>query len=167
MPVPPLPLPGELTSVRAATDADAELLVSWHEDPDVARYWDGKTFTHEQMLARLARPHVDPYIIEADGRPIGYLQAWFGTASTDAGLDMFLVPEARGRGLGPDAARTLATYLLQEVEPNRLTVDPYLWNSRAIRAWKKAGFRPVEDRPPDDDHTAAWLLMTTEVKTAE
>jgi aminoglycoside 6'-N-acetyltransferase len=167
MRVPPIPLRGELTAVRPATDADAELLVSWHDDPDVARYWDDKTFTHEQMLARLARPDVDPYIIEADGEPIGYLQAWFGKPSTDAGLDMFLVPAARGRGLGPDAARTLATYLLQEAEPNRLTVDPYLWNKPAIHAWRKAGFRPVEERPPDGDHAEGWLLMTTEVKTAE
>lgn len=84
MRVPPIPLRGELTSVRPATDADAEL-----------------------------------------------------------------------------------TYLLQEAEPNRLTVDPYLWNKPAIHAWRKAGFRPVEERPPDGDHAEGWLLMTTEVKTAE
>lgn len=44
----------------------------------------------------------------------------------------------------------------------RVTVDPYVWNERAIRAWKKAGFRPVEEREPDDEHSAAWLLMTLE-----
>lgn len=166
MRVPSSPLRGELTSVRPATDADAELLVRWHRDPEIARYWDNETFTHEEMRARLARPDVDPYIIEAHGEPIGYLQAWFGDAPSDAGLDMFLVPTARGHGFGPDAARALATYLLQETGRNRLTVDPYLSNKRAIRAWQEAGFRPIEERRPDVDHTETWLLMMTEVRSA-
>jgi aminoglycoside 6'-N-acetyltransferase len=148
--------------VRPATDADTELLVSWHRDPEIARYWDNETFTHEEMRARLARQDVDPYIVEADGEPIGYLQAWFGDVPEDAGLDMFLVPGARGRGFGPDAARALATYLLQDARRDLLTVDPYLSNARAIRAWRKAGFRPIEERQPDADHAEAWLFMTSE-----
>jgi aminoglycoside 6'-N-acetyltransferase len=165
MRLPAIPLRGQFTSLRHATDDDVELLVNWHEDPDVSRYWDDETFTHEEMLARLARPDVDAYIIEADGEPVGYLQAWFDPTSTDAGLDMFLVPAARGRGFGPDAARTVASYLVQESGRERLTVDPYLWNEPAIRAWRKAGFRPIEERPPDAQHTADRLLMGTGAKT--
>jgi aminoglycoside 6'-N-acetyltransferase len=81
------------------------MLVRWHVDPEVARYWDGETFSYEQMLARLSRPHVDAYIVEADGEPVGYLQAWLGETADVGGLDMFLVPTALGRGLGPDAVR--------------------------------------------------------------
>ena len=41
-----------------------------------------------------------------------------------------------------------------------MTVDPYLWNERAIRAWQRAGFIALEEREPDDEwHTARWLLM--------
>ena len=43
------------------------MLVQWHLDPDVMRYWDGRTFTSDEMAARLARPQVDSYIVEADG----------------------------------------------------------------------------------------------------
>ncbi|HEV2590255.1 MAG TPA: GNAT family N-acetyltransferase [Gaiellaceae bacterium] len=149
--------------MRPATDADTNLLVRWHRDPEIARYWDNETFTHEEMRSRLARHNVDPYIVEANGEPIGYLQAWFGDEPEDAGLDMFLVPAARGRGFGPDAARALATYLLQETPRSALNVDPYLSNTHAILAWQKAGFRPVEERPPDADHTEAWLFMTTDL----
>jgi aminoglycoside 6'-N-acetyltransferase len=151
-----------LTSVRPATDADAELLAAWHRDPEVARYWDGRTFTYDEMRARLARPEVDPYVIEADREPIGYLQVWFGDAQGHAGLDMFLVPAARGRGLGPDSARALAQYLLDESGVKQVTVDPYLSNARAIRAWQKAGFRPIEHRTADDEHSEPWLLMMME-----
>ena len=71
---------------------------------------------------------------------------------------MFVVPDARGRGIGPDAARTLADWLFER-GLRRVTVDPYLWNSRAVAAWEKAGFRPVEEREPDAEHRHRWLLM--------
>jgi aminoglycoside 6'-N-acetyltransferase len=157
--VPDAPLDGELTVVRPATEADADLLVRWHADPEVARYWGGETYSRDHILARLARPHVDAYIVEADGEPVGFLQAWFGEAPDVTGLDMFLIQAARGRGLGPDAARTLAQYLLRDAGRTRVTVDPELWNESAVRSWKRAGFRPVEERDADDEHPHRWLLM--------
>jgi aminoglycoside 6'-N-acetyltransferase len=108
MRIPDSPLHGKLTVVRPATAADVDLLVDWHADPEVARYWDGETFTQEEMLNRLARPDVDSYVVQEADEPIGYIQAWFEEDSSDAvGLDMFLVPTARGRALGPDAAQAL------------------------------------------------------------
>jgi aminoglycoside 6'-N-acetyltransferase len=148
---------GETTVVRPAGDADAELLVAWHDDPEVARYWDDERFTREQMLARLRRPDVEAYVVEAGREPVGYLQVW--QEGESGGIDMFLVPAARGRGLGPDAGRAVARHLRHERGWRRVTVDPYLWNERAIRAWRRAGFRDVEEHEPDADHTARWLLM--------
>lgn len=146
-----------MTELRPATDDDVELLVRWHSDPDVARYWDGKTYTLEEMRGRLSRTDVDAYVIEVEGRPVGYLQAWLEEDGS-GGLDMFLAPSERGRGYGPDAARALAAELRRRGW-TRITVDPYCWNEAAIRAWRRAGFEPVERRPPDDEHTAEWLLM--------
>jgi aminoglycoside 6'-N-acetyltransferase len=154
-----LPVRGQLTVVRPATEADADLLVAWHLDPEVSRYWDDETFTRDEIVERLRRSDVDAWIVEADGGPVGYLQSWWDEPGV-GGLDMFLVPAARGRGLGPDAARALAHHLLDECGWTRLTVDPYLWNEPAIRAWTLAGFRPVEERHDfDEDHAAPWLLM--------
>jgi aminoglycoside 6'-N-acetyltransferase len=132
------------------------MLVRWHADPEVARYWDDETFTHEEMLERLARGDVDAFIVEEGGRPVGYLQVW--REGDAGGLDMFLIPDARGRGLGSDAARAVATELTRRGW-TRVTVDPYTWNEEAVRAWRKAGFVDVEEREPDEDHTARWLLM--------
>ena len=67
-----------------------------------------------------------------------------------------------GEGAGPDAARALATYLCDEAGWTRVTVDPYVWNDAAIRAWKRAGFAAVEERSPDDEHTSSWVLMVFE-----
>jgi aminoglycoside 6'-N-acetyltransferase len=148
-----------LTVVRAATEDDADLLVAWHADPEVSRFWDDETFTREEMLERLRRDAVDSFVVEADGGPVGYVQAWHEGGDDEGGIDMFLAPAARGRGLGPDAARALARHLLDERGWRRVTVDPYLWNEAAVRAWRRAGFRNVEEREPDDEHTSRWLLM--------
>src|SRR5712692_1459121 len=143
---------GRLTTVRRAAEEDADLLVRWHADPDVARYWDDEAFTREDMLERLRRPAVEAFVVEEAADPVGYLQVW--AEGGEGGLDMFIVPDARGRGLGPDAARAVALYLRSDRGWSRITVDPYLWNEVARRGWRRAGFRDVEEREPDSDHTA-------------
>jgi aminoglycoside 6'-N-acetyltransferase len=145
---------GALTSLRPATVDDVSRLVAWHDDPEVARYWDDEHFTEAEMRERLARPDVQAWIVEAGGEAIGYLQVH------STGLDMFLIPSARGHGLGPDAARAMTEHLLDERGWTRVTVDPYTWNEQALRAWRKAGFVVVSSgHAPDDDHAAEWLLM--------
>jgi aminoglycoside 6'-N-acetyltransferase len=137
---------GQLTEVRPATDDDIDRLVAWHADPDVSRYWDDETFTPEQMRERLARADVDAWIVEAHSEPVGYLQSWWEEDEPRrGGLDGFLIPAARGRGLMPDAARALAEQLLTEGW-EYVTVDPYEWNESAIRAWERAGFVEIERR---------------------
>jgi aminoglycoside 6'-N-acetyltransferase len=144
---------GERTVLRPVELGDVELLVDWHDDDEVARYWDEERFTRETMLERLAREDVTPFIVEVGGEPIGYLQVH------PSGLDMFLAPSARGRGLGPDAARAMARHLIEERGWSRVTVDPYCWNEVAIMAWRKAGFVDVSTHGADDEHTAPWVLM--------
>ena len=86
-------------------------------------------------------PEVECFIVESAERPIGFIQYWVGDEPATGGLDMFLVPEARGQGLGPDAARALLGYLLDELGWRRVTVDPLVENTRAVRGYEKAGFR--------------------------
>ena len=145
---------GRLTTLRPAVAGDVDRLVAWHADPDVSRYWDDETFTRDEMAERLARPDVDAWIVEENGEPVGYLQ------THPEGLDMFLIPAARGRGLGPDAARAMARHLLDERGYARVTVDPYAWNEAAIRSWERAGFAEISrGHPPDEHHTSEWILM--------
>lgn len=144
---------GRLTTLRPAGADDVERLVAWHADPEVARYWDDETFTHAEMAERLARSDVEGWIVEEAAEPVGYLQVH------PEGLDMFLIPAARGRGLGPDAGRAMARHLLDERGRKRVTVDPYVWNDGAVRAWERAGFVEVSRHDPDADHTVRWILM--------
>jgi aminoglycoside 6'-N-acetyltransferase len=157
---------GEHTTLRLATAADLDLLVGWFADPEVYRWWDGAPKPREEVAHKYAggrRPRVESFIVEAAGAPVGYLQYGVGDA-TSGWLDMFLVPAARHRGLGPDAARALVRYLLEERGWRRVTVDPFLDNPRAIRAWARAGFRAERELP---DHPGGpALLMAIDVAAA-
>ena len=87
--------------------------------------------------------------------PVGYLQVWQGT-QTSGGIDMFLVPEARGRGLGPNAARAAATFMLDQRGWTEVTVDPVVDNLRAIRTFERAGFSSQSEEL--DDETGKRVL---------
>jgi aminoglycoside 6'-N-acetyltransferase len=158
---------GEHTTLRSVTAADLDLLVGWFADPEVYRWWDGAPKPREEVAHKYAggrRPQVESFVVEADGAPVGYIQYGVGDA-TSGWLDMFLIPAARHRGLGADAARALVRYLLTERGWRRVTVDPFLDNPRAIHAWSKAGFRPERELP---DHPGGpALLMAIEPDAAE
>jgi len=89
---------GSLTTVRRAVEEDANLLVSWHADPDVSRYWDGEVFTRDEMLERLRRPDVEAFVIEEGAHPVGYLQVW--AEGDEGGLDSFSFRLRAGAGSG-------------------------------------------------------------------
>ena len=60
-----------------------------------------------------------------------------------AAVDIFVGTAAQGRGVGPDAMRTLVAWLVDARGHHRLTVDPALENARAIHVYEKLGFRRV------------------------
>ena len=149
---------GEWTSLRPASDDDLDQLVGWLGDPEVYRWWEGRPLSRDEVAGVYTgrrRPEVEPFIIEADGVPVGYLQVWQGT-ETSGGIDLFLVPEARGRGLGPDAARAAANFLLDHRGWTEVTVDPVVDNLRAIRAFERAGFSSQSEEL--DDETGKRVL---------
>lgn len=60
-----------------------------------------------------------------------------------AGIDIFLDPAVHNQGVGRDAVRTVARYLIDERGHHRITIDPATDNDAAIRSYASVGFRPV------------------------
>jgi aminoglycoside 6'-N-acetyltransferase len=159
---------GERIFLRPATDDDLDLLVEWLAEPEVYRWWEGRPLSREEvadMYTGRRRPEVEPFVVEADGVPVGYLQFWQGTENS-GGMDMFLVPEARGRGLGPDAARAAASFLLDQRGWTEVTVDPVVDNLRAIRAFERAGFSS-ESEGLDDETGKRVVRMVVRHEVAD
>ena len=135
------------------------MLARWYADPEVSRYWDGRTYDEAELVDRLHREDVDAWVVEEDGEPVGYLQSWWEPDPPKrGGLDGFLIPSARGRGIMPTVARQLASDLLRQGW-TEVTVDPYEWNGSAVRAWERAGFVEASRHPADAEHTTPWVLM--------
>jgi aminoglycoside 6'-N-acetyltransferase len=131
---------GEAVNIRPTSDEDLEFLASWFADPQFVIWWGGKPKTREEVRREclVHDPARQAFIVEVNGEPIGYVQAW-SDEPPDGGIDIVLKPEAQGRGLGVDAVRALALHL-RAAGWKRITIDPRGENYRAIKAFEKAGF---------------------------
>jgi aminoglycoside 6'-N-acetyltransferase len=140
-----LELAGERVRLRPLIRADRERLRDILAEPGVARWWGAPN----------ADAAVDDWL-EDDGESVGFAIEVDGVVAGSiqyaeedepeyrhAGVDLFLTEGHQGRGLGPDAIRTLARYLFDVRGHHRLTIDPAASNERAIRAYRRVGFRPV------------------------
>ena len=124
--------------VRPASVADADTLLQWFKDPEIYRWWGGEPKAHVADLIGVQEDDdgtMWPFIVMRDKLPIGFLQVWRETDGTN-GLDMFLVHEFRGLGLGARAARMIAAHL-RDAGWMQITADPLVGNERAIRMWEK------------------------------
>ncbi|WP_405558548.1 GNAT family N-acetyltransferase [Streptomyces sp. NBC_01171] len=136
---------GEVTSLIPATEEHLSLLAKWFADPEFVRNWGGRPLTREEVAAKYTgrrRPAVVSLLVLKGAEPLGYAQ-YVTAGPHEGGIDMVLLPHAQGQGYGPDAARALVRHLHTVAGWDRVTVDPEASNRWAIRAWSKAGFRPV------------------------
>jgi aminoglycoside 6'-N-acetyltransferase len=135
---------GQVVRLRPVLATDHARLEAILAEPSVARWW---TAASEAGAAAdwLAGEDSVHFAIEADGVVVGSMQIEeeLDPDYEYASIDLFLAGEAQGRGLGPDAIRTISRFLLDVRGHHRLTIDPNVANERAIRAYTKVGFRPV------------------------
>ena len=137
-------LHGAATTLRPVQPADAEALTRILAEPEVARWWpryDADRVQRELIDAE----HTTVFAIEVEGQVVGSIQ-YVEEPSPDyrhASVDVFLDPLWHGKGLGTDAVRTLARHLVHDRGHHRLAIDPAAENEKAIRTYKRVGFRPV------------------------
>lgn len=162
---PALVLDGDRVHLRPLGPTDRERLRAILAEPSVARWWDTAD-PDEAVDGWLEEdPDVTPFAIELDGEVIGSIQfaEELEPGYRHAGIDLFITTGRQGDGLGPDAIRTVARYLLDVRGHHRLTIDPSAANERAIRAYERVGFRRVGvmrayERGPDGTFHDGLLL---------
>jgi len=134
-----------MVALRPVTPDDAAALAEILADPTVAPWWG--TFDAEKLRHDVIEPpsEVASFVIDVEGSVAGLIQ-YSEENEPDyrhAGIDIAVGSSWQGRGIGPDAIRTLARHLFEERGHHRLTIDPAVANDRAIRAYERVGFRPV------------------------
>jgi len=136
-------------TLRAATVADVpQILAFIRALADYERLLHEVIATEDGIRQALfgPRPYAEVVLAEDDGAPIGFA-LFFHTFSTFVGLpglyleDLFVVPEARGRGVG----RALLAHLSRlavERGCGRVEWAVLDWNAPAIRFYESLGARP-------------------------
>ena len=119
-------LRGDRVVLRPLEERDVDRIVELGADPEVARWWPGLTPEDVGEKARGEEKDVVSFAIVVDGDVAGMIQHWEETEPDyrHAGIDLFLGTPYHDRGLGTDAVRTMARYLIESLGHHRLTIDP-------------------------------------------
>lgn len=149
-------LQGSAMLLRPPAPDDVAELARIRSTPEVYHRWGGGDDLVATVTENLADNELHTLVIVYLGRVVGAIQ-WGEEEDADyrhASIDIYLDPAVHSRGIGTDAVRTLARYLITKVGHHRLTIDPAADNDAAIRTYSKVGFRPVGimrryERAPD------------------
>jgi ribosomal protein S18 acetylase RimI-like enzyme len=133
---------GLLAALYAASRGEAFAGLGWPVEA-LAAFLD-QQFRAQHAQYRAAYPAAEWLIVEAEGMPAGRLAVDRRDASLHL-IDIALVPERRGTGLGG----AILADLIGEADalglPVSLQVDQ---TNPARRLYERLGFRVLEDRPP-------------------
>lgn len=138
--------------IRPAAEGDVPLILRFIRE--LAEY---ERLLHEVVAteARLrdtlfgAKPAAEVVIAEADGEPVGFALFFqnYSTFLAQPGIyleDLYVRPEARGRGAGRALLAHLAR-LARERGCGRLEWWVLDWNEAAIRFYRSLGAQPMDD----------------------
>jgi aminoglycoside 6'-N-acetyltransferase len=149
--------------------ADLALVGQWLAMPHVVKWWGDPLEQFELVSSDLRDPAMEQFVVITDGVPFGYLQCYdllrwpteaFGPQPDGTrGIDQFIgKPEMVNRGHGSHFISHFVDGLLSTGTP-RVITDPAAENSRAIRAYEKAGF--VRHRLVETADGPAVLMVRT------
>ncbi len=140
---------------------DLALLAGWMDLPHWRKWWgdpDSELDNIRDMIE--GRDTSRPFLFFLNGRETGYIQYWFighhqnkswiaghpwlaELPGEAIGVDLSIGNEKDlGRGIGSSVLRAFVVRL-QSLGYTTIIIDPDPGNDRAIKAYWKAGFRPV------------------------
>jgi RimJ/RimL family protein N-acetyltransferase len=129
-------------------EQDAELLAKWMQDSEYARLLDAEAayMWSSKMVKEWMEKEKEPYffIIHTltDDQPIGLIDlSGFHWAARSAWVGIGLGErDYWGKGYGTDAMQILLRYAFEELNLNRVNLNVFEYNQRAIQSYLKCGF---------------------------
>jgi aminoglycoside 6'-N-acetyltransferase len=145
MDLPDVVLRGPRVLLRPGGAADAQVLIGIWGEPEVRQWWQSPPPV-EQLIRELLGEDDDVHFVIVVEGEVGGLVQYAEETDPDyrhASIDIFLSARLHGHGLGTEAVAVVAEYIIDALGHHRITIDPSAANQAAIRAYTKAGFRPV------------------------
>ena len=163
---------------RPVTPDDYALLEAWLKTPHWREWW-GEPEAELGYIRDMVegRDTTRPFVFMVDGLPAGYIQYWFvgdhleepwltkapwlaQVPADSIGVDMSIGDAARlSQGLGSAVLKAFTERLRAEGHET-IVIDPDITNKRAVRAYEKAGFRPLfVSRESSGDTDTPVLIM--------
>lgn len=136
-------LEGKNVRLRPIEPGDLDRLDEIINEPSVRPWWGNETRARMEEDF-INDPEVEVWVIEKDGRVEGLIESYeeLDPDYRYAGMDISISTAIQGKGYGVEALRLVARYLFGKGH-HRLIMDPAAANERAIRAYRKIGFKPV------------------------
>jgi aminoglycoside 6'-N-acetyltransferase len=75
------------------------------------------------------------------------------------------LPDHWGKGWGVKILDAMCRFLFEEKQARRIIIDPLTTNIRAIRAYRKSGFREWKTVPRSQKHGGEWRDTLVMVRT--
>lgn len=156
--------------IRSLNEGDYNLLLKWLTDKRVLEFYGGrdKIYTLDKIKEHYSKPWKDEVIrviIEYKDISIGYGQIYKmydelydyyhypKTKEIVYGMDQFIgEPDYWNMGIGTKYTQMIFDFLKKERNADAVILDPQQDNLRAIRMYKKAGFRIIQDLPNHELH---------------
>lgn len=141
---------GETVYLRAQERADVERVTPWFNDPEITRYlstYRPMNFAeHEGRIEKLADSKDDVVlgIVErSDDQLIGLVGLHgFNDKNRRAMLGIVIGEKSLwGKGRGAEATRLMVAVAFDTLNLNRVWLDVYTDNVRAVRCYEKLGFK--------------------------
>jgi RimJ/RimL family protein N-acetyltransferase len=162
--------------------ADIPLLRSWLNKPHWREWWGDPDTELDYIIDMVdGRDTTKPFIFHIDGKPAGYIQYWFiGQHQTEewakdnpwllelpaeaVGVDISIGDvENLSIGIGTTVLHAFVSKLVSDGY-TCIIIDPDPENTRAVRAYEKAGFKPI---PHLIGQTPGVLIMQYEISFKE
>ena len=132
--------------VRKITSADCNAVYIWRNHSDTRRYFfDHSPITLEDHVQWFAAVLNDPerHLLAIEnhlGEPVGVIRFDATNQEGTASIDIYLVPDKRGFGLGAPMLLAGLKWLKINTTIRRITADVLVENKSSCRMFESAGF---------------------------
>lgn len=153
---------GRRVTLRPVEERDYPLIHAWQNDPDVWWRMDyERPFSLQDIAddAESSRKEGFPFVIEAEGRPIGRIGLnQFRGRDRICSLYLFVGDRrAWGKGYAKDAVTTLLRYAFERWDLHQVELWALAVNEPAIRVYEACGFVPDARLRARSFKDGAWV----------